>query len=189
MGVSQERSHMVWHRLPDQQAQGRWLVASAARRSIASLILTVAEAGQTLKDMDLRPFALARAVNQANAVIGWVAPDGCDVVIVRDSVPVEYQALFWGADPVEGSVLVSRLTDALERTMATHDRNSPIGPLSEETPVYIVGSQVAREPEVASQIADNLQRPLGQPDPPLTLPPEFPVLDLMVNLGLALREA
>lgn len=187
MGISPETTQLVWHRLPDRLDRTRWLVATAARRAIASLLDTAQRAGLRLTEVDLRPFALACAVNQPDAIITWVASDGCDVVIVRDSVPVEYQFLFWGAEPVEGAVLVERLTGMAERAIASYDANSVDGPLSDDVTLFVCGSIIASQPEVASRVVDNLGREAGKLNTPLEHEEDFPIQDLIVNIGLALR--
>jgi len=189
MRVSTETYHLSWHRLPDRFDRTRWLVLAASRRSIASLLDTVQQADIQVDSLDLCPFALVRAINQPDAVIAWVAPDGCDVIIAKDWVPVEHQSLFWGAELVEDTVLVDRLTDIVGRTITTYDQTSPEGLLSEDAPLYVCGSPIRREPEMAQRVAANLEREAGELISPLSHPPDFPVHDLVVNIGLVLREA
>ena len=189
MRVSTENYYLRWHRLPDRFDRARWLVLAASRRSIASFMDTAQRAGIRVAALDLRPFALARAINQPEAVIAWIAPDGCDVIIIKDWVPVEHQSLFWGAELVEDTVLVDRLTEIVGRTISTYNQTSPEGPISEEVPLYVCGSPIRREPEMAQRVASNLQREAGEISSPLVQPDDFPVQDLIVNIGLILREA
>ncbi len=189
MRVSLETYHLSWYRRPDRLDRTRWLVLAASRRSITSLVDTARMAGMGVTTLELRPFALARAINQSDAVIAWVAPDGCDVVIVKESVPVEHQSLFWGAELVEDPVLVDRLTEIVGRTIAAYDTTSPEGPLPEEAQLYVCGSPIGRTPDIARQVAANLQRPAEELTTPLDCPADFPVQDLIINIGLTLREA
>jgi hypothetical protein len=189
MGISPEVSYVTWRQLPDYVDRARWLVLSAARRSMTSLSQTVEMAGLRMATLELRQFALARAVNESDAVIAWTALDGCDVVIVQDYVPVAYQSAYWGAEPVEGTVLVDRLTAILEQTIAVYEAQNLDSPLTEGTPLYVSGSPIGLEPSVGIQVAANLQRPIEEVRPPLKYPPDFPVHDLIVNVGLALWEA
>ena len=188
MGVSQEHSALTWRETRGTADRRRWMVMAAARRAVSGFVETAHAAELTVAVMDMRPFALARAVNQPNAYIAWVAPDGCDVVVVRDSIPVSYQSLFWGAEPVEGVVLVYRLTEIIERTAAGYDQASTEGPMPTETPLYVCGSPIGVDPSIASQVAESLQRTAGVLAPPVTAPEDFPIQDFVVNVGLALRE-
>ena len=196
MHVTPENYYITWHRLPDILDRSRWLVLAAMRRAIISLVDTARRAGIQISEMELRPFALARAINQPDAIITWVAPDGCDVVIVKDSVPVEHQSLFWGADLVEDSVLIDRLTEVTSRTLSTYNEASTDGPMPDDTSLYICGSPISRHAildddqrgfAITQRICQNLRLPRGEIEVPMDGGPGFPVNDLIVNAGLALR--
>lgn len=196
MKVTPESYYLTWKQLPDSFDRSRWLVLAAHRRAITSVMETTKRAKIKVSTLELRPFALARAVNRPEAVIAWAAPDGCDVVIVKDFIPVEHQSLFWGAEMVEDTVLVDRLTEAVGRTIANFNETSPVGPVPEDTPVYTCGSPVSRGPalsdesrgaSIAQQVARSLRLPRGDLEIPMEAEAGFPVDDLVVNVGLNLR--
>ena len=189
MGVSPETSFLTWHRLKDNIDRSQWLLLSAPGRSMNSLLNTVTAAGLQMSAMELRAFALARAVNQTDAVIAWTASDGCDVVVVNDATPVAHQSAYWGADPVDGNVLVDRVTAIVERTLAVYDQENLAMALPDGTGLYVSGSPVGVEQDVGPRVAAHLQLPLEELRCPLETPPDFPLNDLIVNVGLALWEA
>ena len=109
LGISTDNSYLTWHQMSSGAEMARWLVISATNRSISSLFATTLAAGLRISVMDLRPFALARALNQPHAICAWTAPDGCDAVVVRDWVPMTHQAAYWGAGAMgESADLVNR---------------------------------------------------------------------------------
>ena len=196
MHVTPENYYITWQQLLDHLDRSRWLVLAALRRAIVSLMDTVQRAKLKISALELRPFCLARAINQPDAVITWAAPDGCDVVIVKDSVPVEHQSLFWGADLVEDSVLIDRLSEVTSRTLATFNETSPEGSMPDDTPLYVCGSPLSRQAiqddekrgqTITQQICHNVRLPEGELDLPMDGGPDFPLNDLVVNAGLALR--
>ena len=196
MHVTPENYYITWQRLADNFDRSRWLVLAAFRRAITSVMDTFRRANLRISALELRPFALARAVNQSEAIITWTAPDGCDVVIVRDSVPVEHLSLFWGADLVEDSVLIDRLTEVTSRTLDTFNESSAEGPMPDDTPYYVCGSPISRQSilhddqrglALTQQICHNLRLPKGEFNLPMDGGPDFPFNDLIVNTGLALR--
>ena len=187
--VSTDMYDLSWIQLPDQLNRSRWLVLATSRRSMASLVDTAQQAQMSVKTLEPRPFALARAINNPEAVIAWAAPDGCEVVLVKGSVPVEHQCIFWGAELVEDTVLTDRLTEVVGRTISTFDTSSPEGPLSEDAPLYVCGSPIRREPSIARRVANSLGRIEGELELPLDAPEDFPLQDLIVNVGLILRDA
>ena len=189
MRVSPETYHLEWYKRPATLDRSRWLVVAAGRRTVASMLDTARQARVKIKALEPRPFALARAVNQPDGVLVWVAHDGCDVVILRSSAPVEHQSLYWGAGMVESAVLVDRLTEFVGGTISGYEQSSNAGVLSEEVPLYVLGTPIGADPSIAQQVAANLQRSAGELTIPLVHPPDFPVQDLIVNVGLILREA
>lgn len=190
MGVSMDTSFLAWHRLPDTMENSQWLVLTATKRAVATLNATLTTAGLKLMAIELRPFALSRAINRADAVVAWAATDGCEAIVVRDWLPMSHQAAYWGAEPpVEGDVLVNRITEVTERAVVTYDQQNPNTPLPEDTPLFVTGTPVSRDPNVAQRVAVTLGRQVEEIEPPMLLPEGFPVHDMIVNLGLALWTA
>ncbi len=190
LGISTEHSHLTWHRLVGEGEMASWLVIAAANRSISSLSATAQASEVKVAAMELRAFALARAINQPDAVCAWAASDGCDVVIIRDWVPVTNQTAYWGAgSSIESTDLVNRLTQVIDSTITTHDVQNPEMTVSEDMPLYVTGTPIGKDPQVALQIAAQLRYSLAELDPPIATPPGFPLDDLIVNLGLALWDA
>lgn len=189
MGIPLERSVLRWHRLPDWQDRTRWLVVAVPRRSVEVLMETARQAGLSLDVLELRPFALARVVNVPDAIVAWLGTDGADVVLVRRSAPVSYLSVAWGAEVTEGGVLVERLTQMVEQALARYEASSPEGWVADDVPLFVGGAPVGLEGEVGPGVALNLGRDLVALRPPMELPEDFPVNELVINLGLALRGA
>lgn len=189
MGIPLERSVLRWHRLPDWQDRTRWLVVAAPRRSVDVLLETARQAGLPLHALELRPFALARTVNVPDAIIAWLGTDGADVMLVRHAAPVAYLCVAWGAEVTEGAVLVERLAQMVEQTLARYEASSPEGWVADDVPLFVCGVPAGLEGEVGPGVAANLGRELGVLRPPVEAPEDFPVHELIINLGLALRGA
>jgi len=189
MRVSTDTYDLSWLQLSDRLDRTRWLVMATSRRSISSLADTAQQAQIKLRVLEPRAFALARASNSSEAVVAWTAPDGCDVVVVKDAIPVEHQSIFWGAELVEDTVLGDRLTEVIGRTINTFNTSSSEGPLSDDAPLFVCGSPMRREPDIGTRVANNLGRIPAELPLLLNAPEDFPVQDLVVNIGLILREA
>ena len=189
MRVSTDTYDLSWFQLSDRLDRTRWLVMATSRRSISSLADTAQQARIKLRVLEPRAFALARASNSTEAVVAWTAPDGCDVVVIKDAIPVEHQSIFWGAELVEDTVLGDRLTEVIGRTINTFNTSSPEGPLSEDAPLFVCGSPMRRDPGIGTRVANNLGRIPAELPLLLNAAEDFPVQDLVVNIGLILREA
>lgn len=183
--ISTETSYVAWKELPPKFDHKRWVAASASRRAIASVVDTLDAIGLGADYLEVRPFSEARALNAAEGIVVYTFLEGCDVAIVRDAMPVEYGGLFWGAEPVDDRTLVNRLVEVTERVIASHNASAPEGPLSEDVPVFVSGSPVSREPAIAARLAETLGRVPGEFSPALDYPADFPLHDLIVNVGLA----
>ena len=96
MRVSTDTYHLSWLQLADRLDRTRWLGMGTSRRSISSLTDTAQQAQINLRVLEPRAFALARVCNATEAVVAWTAPDGSDVVVAKDAIPVEHQSIFWG---------------------------------------------------------------------------------------------
>lgn len=189
MGIPLEHSVLRWHRLPDWQDRTRWLVVAAPRRSVDVLLETARQAGLALHALELRPFALARTVNVPDAIVAWLGIDGADVVLVRHAAPVASLSVAWGAEVTEGAVLVERLAQMVEQTLARYEASSPEGWVADDVPLFVCGVPAGLEGEVGPGVAANLGRELQGLRPPVEAPADFPVQELVINLGLTLREA
>jgi hypothetical protein len=99
-------------------------------------------------------------------------------------MPVASQSAYWGADPVDGTVLVNRLTEVVGRTIAVYDEQTLNLPLPESTPLFITGSSAAMDPTIGAQVGANLLRPVEAIIHPRALPPGFQLDDLIVSIGL-----
>ena len=75
------------------------------------------------------------------------------------------------------------------QTVNTFNSSSHEGPLSDEARLFVFGSPMRREPTIGFRVADNLGRALGEVMLPLSASEDFPIRDLIVNVGLILYDA
>jgi hypothetical protein len=111
------------------------------------------------------------------------------VVLVRRAAPVAYLSVAWGVEVIEGAVSVERLSQMVEQILTRYEASSPEGWVADDVPLFVWGVPAGLEGEVGPGVAANLGRELQLMRPPLEMPEDFPVQELVINLGLALREA
>jgi hypothetical protein len=187
MGYSPEGSILCWHSLGTTAGKRRYLVLSAPREPVITLIDTLKLAGLRPQMIETSSFALVRAVNQPHSIIAAVEPNSLDIVITSESVPVVSQSTFFGEKPVSTDALPSVLTDALYRIITFYNDTMPDRPLS-DTPSYLFGSARSLSPEIAAAFETGLGHPLSEFQPPLLYPPDFPRAEMAINIGLVLKE-
>lgn len=185
---SPESSLLRWHPLGTIARRRRYLVLSAPKEAVITLIDTLRLAGLRPVKIETSSFALARAVNQPHSIIVAVEPNSLDIVITSESVPVVSHSMFFGEEPMSADVLPSLLTDALDRIVTFYNDTMPDKPLSADTPSYLFGSALLLNPAIAVAFETALAHPVSEFQPPLLYPPDFPRAEMVINIGLVLKE-
>ena len=181
--VSLDENYLFWQALP--QLKGSLFTLVVPKSPLDSLVRTLKLAGLRPVSIDLASLALARAVNQSQAIIARVEANSSDFIIIVNNIPMVMRS-FLREEEFEPSTAVSLLAEEVERTVSFYN-NSRLGPpLPSDVPIYPCGS-FASAPDFAPAVEKATGRPLGQPELVLQFPEDFPVAQMMVNIGLALK--
>lgn len=181
--VSLDENYLFWQALP--QLKSSFFTLVVPKSPLDSLVRTLKLAGLRPISIDLASLALARAVNQSQAIIARVEANSFDFIIIVNDIPMVMRS-FLGEEEFESSAAVSLVAEEVERTVSFYN-NSHLGPpLPSDVPVYPCGS-FASASDFAPAVEKATGHPLGQPDPVLQFPEGFPVAQMMVNIGLALK--
>lgn len=187
LSIAVENSALRWRRLPGRSRIARWLVAAASDASYSAMSAVVRGAGHRMRALELRPFALTRAIAHPTVIGILVAPDGCDVTVVRNWEPHTYQPVYWETGSVaDDADLARRLAEVVENTVDLHDLHNPEISLTPDVPVAVTGGEMEHRPELGIMVASNVGRNLIEAGNPLNAPIDFPYHSLVVNVGLAL---
>jgi len=135
---------------------------------------------------DLKPLALARAINRNEAIIGNLENECLDIIIVVNYTPILVRSIALGEESPRPADKFHRLIEELERTISFYNDSH----LPRNTPTYLTGGLVNLPipPSIKEGIQTRIKYPLETPEPPLEYPPELPLNRYLVNLGLALKE-
>ncbi len=189
LGIPVENAALRWQRLPGRSRIGRWLVAASSDASFSSISAVVKGTGHKMRALELRPFALTRAVGHPTVVCVFVSSDGCDVAIVRDWEPHTYQSVYWETGSVSDTGdLVRRLTEVVENTVDLHNLHNPEVSLTPDVPITVAGGETDHHPNLGIMVAASSGRDLVFGKNPLNAPSDFPYQSLVVNVGLALYD-
>ncbi|MBI4287733.1 MAG: PilN domain-containing protein [Chloroflexi bacterium] len=179
MPIAMEDSHVSWQVLNRVDGHQKVFVLATPRNSLNSVIDALVAAKALGPSVELKPLALARLVNQEQAVIMDVQRQSVDVVIVVRWVPVVFRTLH----PEEGSP-ISRVVEEVSRTIDFYNRNQTQERLHPEAPLFLTGPLAEGTPE-AEQLIAALRRPLEPLQIALRCPQGFSSKKYAVNLGLA----
>ncbi|MBI2862965.1 MAG: hypothetical protein HYX94_00180 [Chloroflexi bacterium] len=171
---------------PKDAVQQSVFFLAVPKQSLSTYLEALGAASRRPKSLDLRPLALARAVNQQDAIIGNAESRALDVVIVQNDVPVMVRSIYLGEDFAQLEYVNGRLAEELARTIVHFNSTSREGTLPPTTPIYLTGSG-ALDPALAPGVEEMTQHPVGSLETDFDHPEEFPLGKYMVHLGLMLK--
>ncbi|MBI4215971.1 MAG: hypothetical protein HY687_01055 [Chloroflexi bacterium] len=186
LSVKLEESYIYWVSLRQRAAQQRILLVMVPRIMTAQYVEALYEAGVSLSQLELKPFALARAANATQGVVVNLEESGMDFVILQDGFPTTYRSLSFGGENLALEVLFPRLLNELTRYINFHNSANPGNILRTEAPLFLCGATTL-PPEHRQALEQAAGRPTAPFASPLTFPPDFPAGSLAVNLGLLLK--
>ncbi len=182
MGPAMDSMHLAWQRLGTLGNQERIFAAAIPRRPLEAMAQALQFAGIPPSVFELKPLALARAVNQADAIVLNAECNSIDVVVVRDGVPQAIRSVYT-QEMTSEELLASLMAEASSAVEQARKEAS----LPPDTRLYLTGDLVGRE-GLAYLVESWLGQPPSTLTPPLQMPREFPVSRFAVNVGLALRQ-
>lgn len=187
LGLGVENSVIRWQRLPGRSRVGRWLLAASSDASHSAISTIVGGTGHKLQALELRPFALTRAIGLPTMLGVFVCNDGCDVVVARNWEPHTYQSVYWDSESVvETAYLVRRLVEVVENTIDLHNLQNPEISVTSDVPMVVTGGEVERRGGIGAMLASSVGRDIAEAACPLNAPSDFPYNSFVVNVGLAL---
>ena len=186
MTVSEEDNYFHWQILPTEGAQTRVFVLAVPKEPLSSLLRAFNHAELNPAQVDLKPLALMRAINQKDAIIANCEGNSMELVIVSDDTPVLIRSVFLGEGVVNQDYAVGRISDELGRTIVTYNEINKEHPLDHTIPVYLTGAAAAGVP-FALNVAALTGRTVQPLESPINCPADFPIAEYMVNIGLILK--
>ena len=186
MTISEDDNFLHWQPVATAEDKMDIFVLAVPKEPLNTFMEALNLAAIKPAALDLKPLALARAINQKDAIIACGESNSMELVIVVDDVPVLVRSVFLGEGTVTQDYAVGRISDELGRTILTYNEINKEHPLDPEVPIYLCGASAGGVP-FALNVAALTGRTVQPLEPPLPLPPNFPIADFMVNVGLLLK--
>lgn len=188
MPTAQEDGYLYWQAMESKaQTQQRVYVLTVRKEPLVALVAALKVAGIRPYRMDLRALALARSINQKDAILANLEVNCVDVVVVVEDVPALMRSIYLGDEPVPLATAQDRLLSELSRTISFYNDTNRSNPLAPTLPIYLAGD-LGGDPDLVAPVEEVTGHPVAVVEPPLEYPPEFPPSRYMVNIGLALKE-
>jgi Tfp pilus assembly PilM family ATPase len=188
MPGSTDIDYIFWQPLINGSAKQKQSVYVLAipKGNIVNMIELCRTAGLTLRAMELKPFALARAVNCKTGIILHCEVDSVEVVVVDKSFPALFRNIPIKEIATGGEEACQNVMRELPFTVDFYNRSHPDSDVNLETPIYLSGG-LALDPAVAQKIEQGTGRKVVGVEPPVDCPQNFPLQQYLVNVGLMLR--
>jgi hypothetical protein len=189
MPSSQDVDFVHWEELPAQGIlrQKRIYTLAVPRNTVLGMAGACSTAGVTLKGMELKPFALLRAVRCEEGIIVHCEVDSIEVVVVSGGFPALFRAIPVKDPSPTPEMANQNLLRELPFTIDYYNRSNYESQLSPEAPVYMCG-ELALDPQLAMGITAAIGREAVGVEPMIECPPNFPVAQFLTCVGLMLRE-
>lgn len=183
-----EELYLAWEAIGDRSASRLQVFTVGVPREVLDSCLDgLNRAGVRPKAVDLKPLALARAVNRPDVLIVDVEAETTSLVLARGFVPVIVRSI---ALPGEAerplAERAENVASEIQRTLDFYASSAAASHPSWSPAVCLTGA-LGGEEMICAHIG--ARWPLVEPSPPMPLPPELPVLPYLANIGLALKRA
>lgn len=186
LGIGAAESFLYWQRLEGRIRRRSVFLLAVPKTTVLSALEALDAAGIRPWTMDARPLAIARAVGRSNAIVIGLEETSLDLVIVDRGTPRFLRSLpLPASSDLEGAQ--NRLLEETERCLSYYGDIHPSHPLDPEIPIFLTGS-LATGITLAERLRAVTHHPIGRLASSLSHPPDFPVSDFAVNLGLALKQ-
>lgn len=188
MPSSLDVDFVYWQELPREEVQKQQVYALAVPRSnIVGVVEACRAAGVTIRGIELKPFALVRAVNCKSGIIVHGELDNIEVVIVDKFFPGLFRSIPVKDAKPTPEVASQDLLRELPFTVDYYNRTYRESQLDPEAAVYLSG-ELALDPKLATEITQATGREVVSVEPPGEYPPNFPLAQFLPNVGLMLRD-
>jgi len=178
--------NLSWHELSKSKQERRIFLLATPKKILESVTTVLARAKIRYKSADLKPLALARFINEPEAVIIDMEEGSATIVVIRSGEPRVMHTIVVKRD-LAAEDRVQRISSDLLRTMQFYNNAHPEDPIPASTNSFITG-KLADDPDMIRMVAGSIPYPVAEPAQCFEYPDGFPLYEYAVNIGLALRE-
>ena len=179
--------YLSWQVIDTQDTEQRIFLLGTPRSLLDPFYQALRQAGIKPGALELKPLALARMVNQAEAIIIDLENESISTTILVNGIPEVMHTIMVKAEELLLEDRIQKLTEELTRTVSFYNSAHPEHPLSSATPAFLTGEMVSKL-AVATLVQKGIKYPVELPASGVKFSPDLPVPQYAVNIGLALRE-
>jgi len=174
--------YLDWHIIEKDIRKMEIFVAGVPRIQVDAMLHSLNLAGVNPSSIDLKPLALARAIDRPEALIVDFEDDTSNVVIVSHGRPVTLHTV---TPRIEADIedRLNQIRKELERTIDFYNITHKDAPIAAESPLFFSGEK-ASVPAIRDLFRDICGHPLKEADLRLESGPDFPLSSFVSTLGM-----
>jgi hypothetical protein len=184
MPVSVSELYLSYQVLARSHRDTLLCIVGVTRRPIETQVQAMKEAGLSPFMMDVKPLAMARAVNEPEGILIDVQDGTFDIALVVNGLPQVIRSLPFSKLNLSLAEKEPAIREEMERIVKFYNSTHKDRPLQASIPLFLSG-------EIDDEAATQLGNSLGYSNKPLPqVPFELHGLDIrpyLVNFGLALK--
>ena len=188
MPVPVDELYISWQPLGVVDGERQLAVVGVPRNIVDTEIQALKAAGLSADTLELKAMALARAVDQSEALTVNIEPAALDIAVVADSTVQVMRSIVVNND-LGAEERARVITDALKVLVSFYYQSHPQEDVDlAATPLFLTG-QMASNSSLVDYLGDRLGNPIRPLTTSLECPAHMPLSQYAVNLGLALGKA
>jgi type IV pilus assembly protein PilM len=182
MPVSLDELYTSWQAINTSDIETAICLVGMPRNTVDAMLDTLRQAGLQAEAMDVRPLALARVVDERDALIVNAKSTGFDIVVMVAGIPELLRSLPFPTDAASMDEKIDEVKEELERTVAFYNSNHKGSEINNSMAIFVSG-------DMGEMLAGTLAY-RGRPLPQLLLDTDsLNTSEYAANIGLALRQA
>lgn len=181
MPVPLEELYTSWQAISMSDIETVICLVGMPRTTVDAMLDTLRQAGLQAEAMDVRPLALARVVDERDALIINAKPFGFDIVVMIDGIPELLRSLPFPADLSSPDEKIDEIKEELGRTVAFYNSSHKGSEINNRMALFVSG-------ELGETLAGTSEY-RGKPLPQLLMGTDsMNTSEYAANIGLALRQ-
>jgi len=179
--------HLFWQILGENDEEQKVFLIATPKSMLEVIETTLSKANIKPKALDLKPLALARFVNNPNAIILDMEADSNSIVVMKKGLPQVMNTLVVQQNNQTLRDRALRLSSDLARTVMFYNNVHEDDPITPSTQAFLTG-KLGTDEHMMELLKTAIEYPIAAPSLCLEHPNDFPVSQYAVNIGLALKE-
>jgi hypothetical protein len=185
MPVTLEKLYLSWQKIGKGKKIQRFFLVGTPRNLLDAEVKCLDRSGIKPLAMNLKPLALAKMVDQNEALIIDIESESCEIILIADGIPVLMRSIPMHLE-YSPSDRVQFILQEFERTLGYFESNYPDITLNKDTPLFLTG-KLAGEGDLAQMIAAGVGFNVKTLVSSMVYPGDFPMAQYAGNIGLALK--